>query len=130
MQVTNFYATSSRYGTPDDFKRLVDEAHGKKIFNRNHHKYWTLRQKKPAAGLYFWLYLSSLKYKDNSYRPMFARVTIDNYFANSAFGCTGLGLLVFMEIVHSYAAADEMVGLSLFDGSNDCYFHSGTFSCC
>ncbi|MCH86353.1 14-alpha-glucan-branching enzyme 3 chloroplastic/amyloplastic-like, partial [Trifolium medium] len=49
--VTNFYAASSRYGTPDDFKRLVDEAHG-------------------------------------------------------------LGLLVFMEIVHSYAAADEMVGLS------------------
>ncbi|XP_004513877.1 1,4-alpha-glucan-branching enzyme 3, chloroplastic/amyloplastic [Cicer arietinum] len=63
-RVTNFYAASSRYGTPDDFKRLVDEAHG-------------------------------------------------------------LGLLVFMEIVHSYAAADEMVGLSMFDGSNDCYFHSG-----
>lgn len=28
MQVTNFYAVSSRYGTPDEFKRLVDEAHG------------------------------------------------------------------------------------------------------
>lgn len=28
LQVTNLYATSSRYGTPDDFKRLVDEAHG------------------------------------------------------------------------------------------------------
>ncbi|XP_057750986.1 1,4-alpha-glucan-branching enzyme 3, chloroplastic/amyloplastic isoform X1 [Arachis stenosperma] len=63
-RVTNFYAVSSRYGTPEDFKRLVDEAHG-------------------------------------------------------------LGLLVFLEIVHSYAAADEMVGLSMFDGSNDCYFHSG-----
>lgn len=37
----------------------------------------------------------------------------------------GLGLLVFLDIVHSYAAADEMVGLSLFDGSNDCYFHTG-----
>ncbi|XP_047249302.1 1,4-alpha-glucan-branching enzyme 3, chloroplastic/amyloplastic isoform X3 [Capsicum annuum] len=63
-RVTNFYAVSSRYGTPDDFKRLIDEAHG-------------------------------------------------------------LGLLVFLEIVHSYAAADEMVGLSLFDGTNDCYFHTG-----
>ncbi|XP_011097853.1 1,4-alpha-glucan-branching enzyme 3, chloroplastic/amyloplastic [Sesamum indicum] len=63
-RVTNFYAVSSRYGTPEDFKRLVDEAHG-------------------------------------------------------------LGLLVFLDIVHSYAAADEMVGLSFFDGSNDCYFHSG-----
>ncbi|CAN1149545.1 1,4-alpha-glucan-branching enzyme 3, chloroplastic/amyloplastic, partial [Linum perenne] len=63
-RVTNFFAVSSRYGTPDDFKRLVDEAHG-------------------------------------------------------------MGLLVFLEIVHSYAAADEMVGLSLFDGSNDCYFHTG-----
>ncbi|KAG8365096.1 hypothetical protein BUALT_Bualt18G0068700 [Buddleja alternifolia] len=63
-RVTNFFAVSSRFGTPDDFKHLVDEAHG-------------------------------------------------------------LGLLVFLDIVHSYAAADEMVGLSYFDGSNDCYFHSG-----
>ncbi|KAB1215165.1 1,4-alpha-glucan-branching enzyme 3, chloroplastic/amyloplastic [Morella rubra] len=63
-RVTNFYAVSSRYGTPDEFKHLVDEAHG-------------------------------------------------------------LGLLVFLDIVHSYSAADEMVGLSLFDGSNDCYFHTG-----
>ncbi|XP_020575032.1 1,4-alpha-glucan-branching enzyme 3, chloroplastic/amyloplastic isoform X2 [Phalaenopsis equestris] len=63
-RVTNLFAVSSRYGTPDDFKRLVDEAHG-------------------------------------------------------------LGLLVFLDIVHSYAAADELVGLSLYDGSNDCYFHSG-----
>ncbi|KAM7498912.1 hypothetical protein LguiA_023326 [Lonicera macranthoides] len=63
-RVTNFYAVSSRFGTPEDFKRLVDEAHG-------------------------------------------------------------LGLLVFLDIVHSYAAADEMVGLALFDGSNDCYFQTG-----
>ncbi|KAK9133303.1 hypothetical protein Scep_012831 [Stephania cephalantha] len=63
-RVTNLFAVSSRFGTPDDFKRLVDEAHG-------------------------------------------------------------LGLLVFLDIVHSYSAADEMVGLSLFDGSNDCYFHTG-----
>ncbi|XP_020251840.1 1,4-alpha-glucan-branching enzyme 3, chloroplastic/amyloplastic isoform X2 [Asparagus officinalis] len=63
-KVTNFFAVSSRYGTPEDFKHLVDEAHG-------------------------------------------------------------MGLLVFLDIVHSYAAADELVGLSLFDGSNDCYFHSG-----
>ncbi|KAL4335407.1 hypothetical protein GQ457_07G013250 [Hibiscus cannabinus] len=63
-RVTNFFAVSSRYGTPEDFKRLVDEAHG-------------------------------------------------------------LGLLVFLDIVHSYSAADEMVGLSRFDGSNDCYFHTG-----
>ncbi|KAG0453891.1 hypothetical protein HPP92_025195 [Vanilla planifolia] len=63
-KVTNFFAVSSRYGTPDDFKRLVDEAHGH-------------------------------------------------------------GLLVFLDIVHSYASADEQCGLSLFDGSNDCYFYSG-----
>ncbi|KAL5164768.1 1,4-alpha-glucan-branching enzyme 3, chloroplastic/amyloplastic [Glycine soja] len=63
-RVTNFFAVSSRYGTPEDFKRLVDEAHG-------------------------------------------------------------LGLLIILEIVHSYAAADEMVGLSMFDGSNDCFFRSG-----
>ncbi|KAL9996454.1 putative 1,4-alpha-glucan branching enzyme [Helianthus debilis subsp. tardiflorus] len=46
-RVTNMFAVSSRYGTPEDFKRLVDVAHG-------------------------------------------------------------LGLLVFMDIVHSYSAADEM----------------------
>jgi len=55
---------------------------------------------------------------------------VRDYFANFAFDCTGLGLLVFLEIVHSYAAADEMVGLSLFDGSNDCFFRSGTCSYC
>ena len=27
-QVSNFFALSSRFGTPDQFKRLVDEAHG------------------------------------------------------------------------------------------------------
>ncbi|KAJ3672242.1 hypothetical protein LUZ60_006963 [Juncus effusus] len=63
-KVTNYFAVSSRFGTPDDFKKLVDEAHG-------------------------------------------------------------LGILVFIELVHSYASADESVGLSLFDGSNDCFFHTG-----
>lgn len=28
-QVSNFFALSSRFGTPEDFKRLVDEAHAK-----------------------------------------------------------------------------------------------------
>ncbi len=27
-QVSNFFAVSSRFGTPDDLKRLIDEAHG------------------------------------------------------------------------------------------------------
>nr|KYP52182.1 1,4-alpha-glucan-branching enzyme [Cajanus cajan] len=57
--------------------------------------------------------------------PAWATYVQPDYFANSAFDCTGLGLLVFLEIVHSYAAADEMVGLSMFDGSNDCFFRSG-----
>ena len=30
-QVSNFYALSSRFGTPEEFKRLVDDAHGKGI---------------------------------------------------------------------------------------------------
>ena len=30
--VTNFFAVSSRYGTPDDFKYLVDKAHGLGLF--------------------------------------------------------------------------------------------------
>ena len=30
-QVSNFYALSSRFGTPEAFKRLVDDAHGKGI---------------------------------------------------------------------------------------------------
>ena len=30
-QVSNFYALSSRFGTPEEFKHLVDDAHGKGI---------------------------------------------------------------------------------------------------
>lgn len=30
-QVSNFFALSSRFGTPEEFKRLVDDAHGKGI---------------------------------------------------------------------------------------------------
>lgn len=30
-QVSNFYALSSRFGTPEEFKRLVDDAHGRGI---------------------------------------------------------------------------------------------------
>ncbi len=30
-QVSNFFALSSRFGTPEEFKQLVDEAHGKGI---------------------------------------------------------------------------------------------------
>ncbi|MBQ7268896.1 MAG: alpha amylase C-terminal domain-containing protein [Bacteroidales bacterium] len=30
-QVSNFFALSSRFGTPEDFKRLVDDAHGRGI---------------------------------------------------------------------------------------------------
>lgn len=31
-QVTNFFAASSRYGTPDELKQLIDEAHSQGIF--------------------------------------------------------------------------------------------------
>eukprot|EP00249_Psilotum_nudum_P012295 c23704_g1_i1 orf=313-3174(-) len=63
-KVTGMFAVSSRFGNPEDFKRLVDTAHG-------------------------------------------------------------MGLLVLLDIVHSYAAPDELTGLASFDGANDCFFHTG-----
>lgn len=63
-KVTGMFAISSRFGKPEDFKRLVDTAHG-------------------------------------------------------------LGLLVFLDIVHSYASQDTLDGLATFDGASDCYFHTG-----
>ncbi|KAH7428431.1 hypothetical protein KP509_09G001300 [Ceratopteris richardii] len=63
-KVTGMFAVSSRFGKPEDFKRLVDVAHG-------------------------------------------------------------LGLLVFLDVVHSYASPDTLNGLAAFDGGNDCYFHPG-----
>ena len=62
--VSSFFAASSRFGTPDDLKSLVDTAHG-------------------------------------------------------------MGLRVIMDIVHSHAVANERDGLSLFDGTDYQYFHSG-----
>jgi 1,4-alpha-glucan branching enzyme len=62
--VTSFFAPSSRFGTPEELKRLVDSAHG-------------------------------------------------------------LGLRVFMDVVHSHAAGNEVEGLSRFDGTPDQFFHAG-----
>ena len=62
--VSSFFAASSRFGTPDDLKSLIDAAHG-------------------------------------------------------------MGLKVIMDIVHSHAVKNERDGLSLFDGTDYQYFHSG-----
>ena len=62
--VSSFFAASSRFGTPDDLKSLVDTAHG-------------------------------------------------------------MGLRVIMDLVHSHAVQNERDGLSLFDGTEYQYFHSG-----
>ena len=62
--VSSFFAASSRFGTPEDLKSLVDTAHG-------------------------------------------------------------MGLRVIMDLVHSHAVRNERDGLSLFDGTDYQYFHSG-----
>jgi len=64
-QVTSFFAASSRYGTPDDLKYMVDKAHS-------------------------------------------------------------LGLFVMLDVVHSHASKNTEDGLNMFDGSDACYFHSGS----
>jgi 1,4-alpha-glucan branching enzyme len=63
--VTSFFAASSRYGTPDDLKYLVDTAHG-------------------------------------------------------------LGIYVMLDVVHSHASKNVLDGLSEFDGTDSCFFHSGS----
>ncbi|XP_072441895.1 1,4-alpha-glucan-branching enzyme isoform X2 [Chiloscyllium punctatum] len=63
-QVTSFFAASSRFGTPDELKELVDTAHS-------------------------------------------------------------MGLFVLLDVVHSHASKNTQDGLNLFDGTDDCFFHSG-----
>ena len=63
-QVSSFFAVSSRFGTPDEFKELIDTAHG-------------------------------------------------------------CGMRVIMDLIHSHAVANEVEGLSLFDGTSYQYFHEG-----
>ena len=62
--VSSFFAASSRFGTPEELKSLIDTAHG-------------------------------------------------------------MGLRVIMDLVHSHAVRNERDGLSLFDGTEYQYFHSG-----
>ena len=62
--VSSFFAASSRFGTPEELKSLIDTAHG-------------------------------------------------------------MGLRVIMDLVHSHAVRNERDGLSLFDGTDYQYFHSG-----
>ena len=63
-QVSSFFAPSSRFGTPEDLKELIDLAHSE-------------------------------------------------------------GLRVFMDLIHSHAASNEVEGLSCFDGTPFQYFHEG-----
>lgn len=62
-QVTSFFAVSSRFGTPEDLKRLIDEAHG-------------------------------------------------------------LGMVVFLDLVHSHASNNALDGINEYDGTDHCFFHS------
>jgi len=64
-QITSFFAASSRYGTPEELRLLVDTAHG-------------------------------------------------------------LGIYVFLDVVHSHASNNTLDGLNQFDGSDSCFFHSGS----
>ena len=63
--VSSFFAASSRFGTPEELKSLIDAAHG-------------------------------------------------------------MGLRVIMDLVHSHSVKNERDGLSLFDGTDCQYFHSGS----
>ncbi|GAM22439.1 hypothetical protein SAMD00019534_056140 [Acytostelium subglobosum LB1] len=63
-QVTNFFAISSRFGTPEELMELIDEAHS-------------------------------------------------------------MGLLVFLDVVHSHASKNVLDGLNQMDGSDHHYFHGG-----
>jgi len=36
-----------------------------------------------------------------------------------------LGILVFLDVVHSHASKNVADGLNQFDGTNHCYFHEG-----
>src|SRR5204863_2405017 len=62
--VSSFYAVSSRFGTPEDLKRLIDTAHE-------------------------------------------------------------MGILVFLDLVHSHAVKNTQEGLNRFDGTDYQYFHAG-----
>ncbi len=62
--VSSFFAVSSRFGTPEELKELIDTAHG-------------------------------------------------------------MGLRVFMDLVHSHAVKNVLEGLSHFDGTDHQYFHAG-----
>lgn len=64
-QVTSFYAVSSRYGTPEELKELIDVAH--------------------QHGLY-----------------------------------------VLLDMVHSHASKNTLDGLNMFDGTEACFFHTGS----
>lgn len=63
-QVSNFFALSSKYGTPEEFKELVDTAHS-------------------------------------------------------------MGISVIMDLIHSHSVDNLKEGLSLFDGTDYIYFHTG-----
>ena len=38
----------------------------------------------------------------------------------------GLGIIVLLDVVHSHACKNVLDGLNMFNGTDGCYFHSGS----
>lgn len=119
MQVTNFFAISSRFGTPEDFKCLVDTAHG--WFLSPVHLSMCSNQSLNVKGILGLFYADTIVDLDSI--PILWSLNVLDHGA-----LAGLGLMVTMDIVHSHAAPNEGNGLASFDGANDCYFYPGTIS--
>ncbi|XP_057861396.2 1,4-alpha-glucan-branching enzyme 3, chloroplastic/amyloplastic isoform X3 [Cryptomeria japonica] len=107
-KVTNMFAVSSRLGSPEDFKQLVDTAHGK----RGHHKYWGTRIFKYGDYEVIRYLLSNLKWWVEEYRVdgfHFHSISSMLYTHNGFFNFTG----DLEEYCNQYVDSDALLYLIL-----------------
>ncbi|KAG6427503.1 hypothetical protein SASPL_111749 [Salvia splendens] len=64
--------------------------------------------------------------QEHSYYASFGRLGTPDELKSLIDRAHELGLLVLMDIVHSHSSNNTLDGLNMFDGTDACYFHSGS----
>src|SRR5665648_168105 len=110
--VSSFFAASSRFGTPEELKHLIDDAHGMgiSIIMDLVHSH-AVKNVIEGLGSY-----------DGTRYQFFHEGARGGHLIDDAHG---MGISIIMDLVHSHAGKNVIEGLGSYDGTRYQFFHEG-----